>query len=394
MKKLLIGIFLLFQISAEGLCSEYVDYHDFNKIKREFIRQLPESEQKIVKEIVFKTPNTTQLSHTRALKDDIGRNIVFINVGTIVRHELLSKALAYTYARSNNLDFLTGYIRYLAYAELMGKSILGPKEFASYYNVDLESQSRLPEHLILQFGQQVYTNMLAFIVAHEIAHHVLGHTKTSVRSSKKSRKMEKKADMWATDLLIKTKLNPSSVVFSMMMFNELDSRSIKSEKMSRHPAPLKRALYIASETLSKSDSLFQKELQTEVTAFNKELIRYIKEKIMLQSKTDLNPKLWLTIAEQGSRFAQLKVGELYSTGDQGFSYNIEKMLFWYKKAADNRSLFDYFDEADAEYRIGYSYAFMRGVTHKNDLAREYLSHSAQKKYHPGVHALKALNEKY
>ncbi len=363
---------------------------DFNRIKKEIIRVIPDNERKIVNNIILTIPNSLSFTHTKAFKNEYGEDIVSINIGTYTRLSALSQAILYKNVGYNDLEFINGYIRYLAYAETMGKHLLSPQEFAAKYSISFKPYLGLSEEIFNRLSGQLYADMFSFVIAHEMAHHVLGHTKQKPSSLAESRKMEKEADAWAAFLLIKLNHSNIPAVYSMLLFNELDEKTIQNEGTSRHPSALKRALPLTKVSIIGLKKSHQGQHLKDAIKSVKEIQSRLEKQLAFQEKADLDPKLWIKKAKQGDRYAQLKVGRWYSTGEQGYRYDLDKMLYWYTEAADNTVKFDYFDAADAEYRIGYSYAYRNGVKHNYKLAKKYLTRSAKKDYYPGIHALRNL----
>jgi hypothetical protein len=356
---------------------------------------LTADERLVTDSIWFNVPNSLTMTHVGAYEED-GRNVISFNVGMNVRLRELAMAIALAREFDTDFSYLEGYIRYLTYAERFGGKFIDASSFASINDNSLQvrtGKSITPD--LAKAANNTFVSMLTFVVAHELAHHVLGHTQDDDATPSHKRKQEIDADSWAMKKCMKAGFNPQAFTFALLLFNEAYERKNETNEYSMHPAPIERALLLLDGTdqIASSAEFAHPSLTPAANEIYRQQLlassSFVRKLVLDRKKRQAylagNRQLLLVEAGRGNRYAQIKVGELFSTGkNPEFPVDLKLARTWYTAAADNSAKYDYFDRADAEYRLGWMYAFMPKVGLDMTLACKYLKRSADKDFDGGV----------
>jgi hypothetical protein len=374
---------------------------DLLLLKKTIEEKLTPNERTASRDIRLWLPNTLALSHVGAYRDIAGKRNIAINVGMTLRLLELSKAIFLENKLIHDERYWLGYARYLAYSDQFGGQFITADEFATRYlgsSFEVELNKLSPADF--QSQQNIYANAMAFVVAHEIAHHVLGHLDDPDFSGTARRRREEAADSWAASATYNAGFMPVASVFTMLLLNEAYERSEKVGANSSHPAPISRAIALSKSTVELlergangeiSSPTVNKDMARSLLSRSRRLHEQVEKHAAAQRALD-NPMALLEAADGGNRHAQLRIGELYSTGENSaFPLNYKASRDWYQKAASNTSVFDYMDQVDADARVGWMYAFMpKKVQSDIPAACFHLKRSASTAYSIGKVAYEKL----
>lgn len=399
----LLGIALSMAFPSSGSCQNAEIQAEIFEVLGVLKSGLDEPTRTKLSNMEIIVPNTLSFTHIGADVGTGGRRIISFNVGSYVRLVELGDAVFLTTAIIKNGEYLNGYVRYLAYADLMGKDLLTARQFAKYYGyADIDAKVNVLPVAAKSLAGSMKMTIIAFILAHEIAHHVNDDPLNSDNALPARRLREERADRFAAELIAKLGMSPAIAAFSLLIFNELDSRNAAGEGSSNHPAGMKRTLHAVEYSVQ-----YLRENEAQVSAALKDgmmgtsyesllagsntILAMMREKAAKQENMDKDATALRNSGIGGDRFSQLKIGELYLSGEWAeFPYSIDSAIYWYEVAANNQRKFDYFDDADANYRAGQIYGFSNELKRDYAKACRYLKRSAGKSYSPGVHAFTLL----
>lgn len=338
-------------------------------------------------------PNTLSFSHVGAFRES-GEYKISLNVGSYIRFVELSSALRLTFLGITGQDYLFGYIRYLAYAELFGNTFMTAAQYAHHYDVKniqdkLSTFSKAPNNL----NKNLNDSVLFFVIAHEVGHIINGDTDSIASSLSEKKERERKADEWASDASLRAGLNPTPAVFSLLIFNEAEGRKGFLEGMNPHPASMTRVVALLDNVNSYTATNRSKHPKAnEILEAVSTIKDMMVERANLQEKIN-KPDELKNSAKNGDRFSQLKVGERYLDDSDDFPHDAKKATNWFEIAAFNKTKFDYVDQAAANYQAGFMYGFNQEMDKDVKRACFYLKKAAVEGYLMAIHALKQLTAK-
>lgn len=331
--------------------------------------------------------NSSPLTHVLAYKDNAGHLRMIINTGTHIRLLELAQAMMLNARIVKDDDYLDGYTRYLAYADIFDADRFLPAgDFLTLYRgtTTFKEISALTE-ADQELAKRIYVNLLGFIIAHELAHHVLGHTSQPTSTPLDSRQRESAADKWALNITEKSGFSPLSGILVLLLYNENYGRTDKVASSSTHPAPLTRATEISGHfeaMIAKAGT------EAHGDPNRLELLKRMSDTasfliLRQQERRFDNFERVQTSAHAGDRWAQLALGEAYDSKPRpGIKRNLDTAAYWYRLAAQQADRYDYLDAADADYRVGYLYGARPKTFDKTDfeIACKHMKRSAAKHY--------------
>lgn len=223
-----------------------------NLYRADIANVLPSGHRNLALSITLRAPKAGGLSGVGAGRLPDGTRVIAINQGTQYAVQQLAQAVVLGQYVLRDMNFVAGYVRYLAYWGVFGPSPLTAVQFAKYYGVsDAEERLNDLSQAEQSIGDGVEALIMLFITAHEIAHHVLGDVDRGLQMPEVQRSQEARADAWAADRIFDLGLSPEVVVLSMALIDQTEQDADPDlVSFSRHPKALERAKTLLGAVLS------------------------------------------------------------------------------------------------------------------------------------------------